>query len=86
MSVDLRPENPARRALPRCPRCRSQNLTPVTADERVNFLCNVCGRCWSVEFNWVQRVDPATCPGCDHRDRCTDIYLADHPDAASAMR
>jgi len=49
----------------------------------VHFLCDDCGRCWHVEFNWVQRVDPATCPGCPARDRCTAIYLTDHHDPAA---
>jgi hypothetical protein len=84
MDLDLRdlPGRPVERVLPRCPRCHSSDLAPVSDGETVHFLCADCGRCWNVEFNWVQRVDPATCPGCPARSRCAAIYLTDHPEAA----
>lgn len=53
-----------------CPTCGNGQLTPVSDGEDTNFLCRDCGACWHVCLGWVDRVNPATCPGCPSRDVC----------------
>lgn len=54
-----------------CPECGAAGLRAVTDGERTNFLCPSCGCCWHLELGYVSRVDPATCPGCPWRYKCT---------------
>ena len=53
-----------------CLKCRSDELEAVSDGELTNFLCPVCWSCWHVELGWVYRIDPSTCPGCQHLDEC----------------
>ena len=53
-----------------CPSCGNGRLSPVSDGEETNFLCRECGACWHVSLGWVDRVNPATCPGCASRDVC----------------
>jgi hypothetical protein len=53
-----------------CPQCGNGRLRAVSDGEATNFLCPDCGACWHPELDWVARVDPLTCPGCEHRARC----------------
>jgi hypothetical protein len=61
-------------ALERCPHCGSAELKPVFDGEMANFWCTACAQCWHVELGVVHRVDPHTCPGCEHRDRCAAAF------------
>ena len=45
-------------------------MEAVSDGEMTNFRCVGCGMCWHIELGWVNRVDPATCPGCEHRAEC----------------
>jgi hypothetical protein len=71
--------DPIRWPLARCPACGSTDLEPVTERgvEEVHFLCVDCARCWRVELGYVQRMSPASCLGCPHRDRCASVYEDD---------
>jgi hypothetical protein len=53
-----------------CPECGNGKLDAVFDQELINFLCRNCGCCWHPELDWVQRVNPATCPGCSERAVC----------------
>ena len=53
-----------------CPECGNGRLQAVFDGEVTNFLCRSCGNCWHPELAWVQRVNPATCPGCSSREVC----------------
>ena len=53
-----------------CLECGGRNLQPVSDGEVTNFLCGQCKICWHFELDWVRRVNPATCPGCNSRDVC----------------
>jgi hypothetical protein len=79
---DLADPSPISRPVLHCPRCRSTHLDPVVeavvAD--VHFLCRDCGRCWHAGFGSVSRVAPPTCFGCPRRERCEQVYAADHPE------
>ena len=55
-----------------CPDCGNGRLQAVSDGEAANFLCSTCGNCWHPELDWVQRVNPATCPGCPARAKCLD--------------
>lgn len=68
--VDLRDEHsrPADGFV--CPNCGSSRFEAVTDGDDVNFLCLSCALCWHVELGYVSRVDPVTCPGCDHHEEC----------------
>jgi len=54
----------------RCRTCGSEVLEAVSDGEETNFLCRECWSCWHLELGWVHRVDPGTCPGCQHREEC----------------
>ena len=53
-----------------CPNCGNGRLDAVFDGELTNFLCSRCGHCWHPELEWVQRVDPQSCPGCASRKVC----------------
>jgi len=53
-----------------CPECGRDVMEAVSDGEMTNFRCVGCGMCWHIELGWVNRVDPATCPGCEHRSEC----------------
>jgi hypothetical protein len=52
--------------------------------DEVHFLCRDCGRCWDVELGTVRRIAPQSCLGCPERDRCEQVYAADHPEQQGA--
>lgn len=58
--------------LERCPECSGTDLRCVTDGELVHFFCDSCAACWHLELGWLQRVQPATCPGCALRFRCDE--------------
>lgn len=60
-----------------CPACQVEGLQPTPAGGEVNFACTACGACWHLELGWVQRVDPATCPGCRERGVCVAETVVD---------
>lgn len=72
-------------SISRCPSCHSADLRAVVDGESANFSCNACHRCWHVELNWVMRVDPATCTGCDTPVECAARFAADHPGDSSVL-
>lgn len=53
-----------------CPTCEHNVMEAVSDGEMTNFRCLSCGACWHIELGWVSRVDPSTCPGCEHRTEC----------------
>lgn len=53
-----------------CPECGNGRLQTVHDGEATNFLCLACGNCWHPELEWVNRVNPATCPGCPSSAIC----------------
>jgi len=77
--------SPITRPLSRCPSCTSTRLEPVVEAkiQEVHFLCRDCGRCWDVAFGAVTRVAPPNCLGCPERDRCQQVFAADHPERAA---
>ena len=54
-----------------CPACHSRAMCWI-ANEKLeyNYLCEVCGRCWSLGSAGAIRVNPLSCPYCDHREAC----------------
>ena len=54
-----------------CPECGSGVLQAAFDGEQTNFVCARCGCCWHPELEWVNRVNPFTCPGCPARAICT---------------
>ncbi len=63
-----------------CPTCGGSEFVAVVAEDEVNFLCEVCSRCWHVEMARVNRVDPVTCPGCPYQSRCLARLDEDGPE------
>jgi hypothetical protein len=59
-----------------CPTCKTDGLEAVGDGETTNHLCPLCRDCWHVELGWVHRVDPWTCPGCEHYDPWLAIAAA----------
>ena len=53
-----------------CPECQNGRLEAVSDGDLTNFVCHTCGTCWHPELDWVERVDPATCPGCPSSEVC----------------
>jgi hypothetical protein len=53
-----------------CQDCGLNVMEAVSDGEMTNFRCVSCGACWHVELGWVSRVEPATCPGCEHHAEC----------------
>jgi hypothetical protein len=45
-------------------------MLSVSNGFETNFLCEGCGRCWSVSMGRASLVDPLTCPGCGHERVC----------------
>ncbi len=72
------------RPLLHCPECHSTRLEPVVEAvvQEVHFRCRDCGRCWNTAFGSVARVAPPTCFGCPERNRCEQVYAADHREDA----
>ena len=58
-----------------CPGCGAEPLRAVVDDERTNFLCRSCGRCWHQELSRTSEVDPHAC-GAEHE---AGLRLADGP-------
>jgi len=54
-----------------CPVCHS-GATCWIANENseYNYLCEACGRCWSLGPAGATRVNPLPCQDCDHREAC----------------
>jgi len=79
--IDLAGPSLITRPLLHCPACSSTRLDPVVESlvQEVHFLCADCGRCWHASLGAVRRMGPATCFGCPARDRCEQVYAADHP-------
>jgi hypothetical protein len=59
-----------------CPTCGSEQFEAVTDGEATNFLCPVGQDWWHLELGWVHRVDPGTCPGCQHHQMCLAVRAA----------
>jgi hypothetical protein len=76
--IDLRALEARGRLLDACPACRCTDLTPVAQPDTVNLWCSGCHRCWHVALGRVTRVNPKTCEGCRHHDRCVAVYESDH--------
>ena len=57
-----------------CPQCGPVELHPVWDGELVNFYCPLCGTCWHAELGWIVRVNPDTCPGCQHELVCREHH------------
>ena|ERR1039457_1174841 len=56
-----------------CPVCRSEHMRWIAnANLEYNYLCEVCGRCWSLSSAGVTRVSPLSCPDCDHQEACLE--------------
>ena len=57
-----------------CPACHS-GATCWIANENsgYNYLCEVCGRCWSLGSAGATRVNPLSCRDCDHREACLEL-------------
>jgi hypothetical protein len=56
-----------------CPACRSKHMCWMANDNLdYNYLCEVCGRCWSLSPNGVTRVNPLLCTDCEHREACLE--------------
>lgn len=67
-----------------CPACGAEELHAVVAAREVNFACAACGACWHLEFGWVHRVEPASCPGCRAQGVCLGARLVDRELVAQA--
>ncbi|HWC12776.1 MAG TPA: hypothetical protein VG455_16325 [Acidimicrobiales bacterium] len=59
-----------------CPECGNGRLRAVSDGHQANFVCETCGSCWHPELEWVNRVNPTTCPGCLSREICTNARRA----------
>jgi hypothetical protein len=53
-----------------CQGCGLNVMEAVSDGEMTNFRCVACGACWHIELGWVRRVEPVTCPGCEHHADC----------------
>jgi DNA-directed RNA polymerase subunit RPC12/RpoP len=66
-----RPSVPFAHPADECPACKSGDTCWIANDQnQYNYLCEACGRCWTVGDEGVTRVNPISCPGCEHRDAC----------------
>ena len=84
--IDVPEHHLFERPLRRCPSCSSTHLVPVVEDGAVHFLCEECARCWHYELGSVWRVDPNTCAHCEHYERCSKVYAADHASPAGSTQ
>jgi hypothetical protein len=56
-----------------CPACHSGQMCWIANENlEYNYLCEACGRCWSLSSAGVTRVSPLSCPDCDHREACLE--------------
>jgi hypothetical protein len=63
-----------------CPACGSGEMCWVTnRDDQSNYVCEACGRCWTVGSVGVVRVNPVVCPGCGHREACFEQLRQEIP-------
>jgi hypothetical protein len=54
-----------------CPACHSEAMCWIANESlEYNYLCEACGRCWSLGSAGVTRVNPLSCSDCDHREAC----------------
>jgi hypothetical protein len=53
-----------------CQQCDVNVMEAVCDGETTNFRCVTCDACWHMGLGWVSRVNPATCPGCEHPCEC----------------
>ncbi len=66
---------PFSQAVDECPVCRSKQMSWIANEELdYNYLCGVCGRCWSLSPTGVARVSPLSCTDCDHRETCLEEF------------
>jgi len=64
---------PFSRPADECPACHS-GATCWIANEHsaYNYLCEACGRCWSLGPVGATRVNPLSCRDCEHREACLE--------------
>jgi hypothetical protein len=56
-----------------CPACHSEQMYWVANENlEYNYLCEECGRCWSLSSVGATRVNPGPCRDCDHRVVCLE--------------
>jgi hypothetical protein len=56
-----------------CPACHAGAMCWIANEASTyNYLCEVCGRCWAIGPSGAVRVNPMTCPPCEHRDDCLE--------------
>ena len=56
-----------------CPVCHSGAMCWIANQNHVyNYLCEVCGRCWSLGPTGAIRVNPVSCSECDYTDVCLE--------------
>ena len=56
-----------------CPACRSGTTRWIANENsQYNYLCEACGRCWSLGPAGATRVNPLSCRDCDHREACLE--------------
>ena len=56
-----------------CPACHSNAVCWIANDTGAyNYLCEVCGRCWTLGPSGAVRVNPVSCPPCEHREVCLE--------------
>ena len=56
-----------------CPACHSTAMCWIANEAlEYNYLCEVCGRCWTMGPSGAVRVDPMMCPPCDRREACLE--------------
>jgi tRNA(Ile2) C34 agmatinyltransferase TiaS len=57
-----------------CPDCGNGRMTAaVDVEGTTNFRCRECGTCLHAELEWIRRVDPESCAGCDARAACAAL-------------
>ncbi len=57
-----------------CPACHSTTMSWIANEnDEYNYLCEACGRCWSLGTAGAVRVNPLSCRDCDHREACFDL-------------
>lgn len=62
---------PAAHPAEECPRCSSTAMCWIANEScGYNFLCEACGRCWTMGPEGATRVNPMLCPPCDQRAVC----------------
>ncbi len=68
-----KPTYPSGHPADECPACHGKHMEWIANEALTyNYLCEDCGRCWTMGPDGAVRVNPITCRGCDRHEQCID--------------